>query len=221
MHGLDGHAPLHERERHAVEVGQLRVIVTFMLRETLEHQRVGHQYAYAVAPVQAVVALRHLVQCVYHHLHLCGVEAGNAGLLLAVGAGAVQALVYAFGPGHHLVVADAGIEQLGCKRGLIVALVVGPVAGPVLDGVGQEEHLAAGGSRHGLHRAVFKEGILKHTLLADAVEEVRLARRSGPYLRDVTVHAGERRQACLGADYLPLRIVHQRVGRHVAFDVAA
>ena len=214
-----GHAALEQRQGLAVEVGQLRILVSVVGREALEHQRIGHQDADAAASRYLRPGCGHVVQRVDHHLHLRGVVARDALLALAVGTGAVQPLVDALGPRHHLIVGDVRVEQLRGECGLVVPLVVGPVARPVLDRVGQEEHLAAGRCGHRLHRSVFEVGRLEDALAEPSVVVVRLARGAGPDLGDVAVHARQRGQTRLRTDDLPLRVIDQRVGRDVALHI--
>ena len=220
VHDTNRHAALHERHGQAVEVGQLGVVVSHdRPGGALEHQRVGHQHANAFRPGHLVVRERHIVQRIDHHLHLGGVKTRDALFPVAGGAHAVQSLVNTVRPGHHLVIIVRRIEQLGGKRGLVVPLVIRPVARPVLDRVGQEEHLPPRGRGHRLHAAILQESGLEHPLAGHPVEIVRLARGAGPHLRDIPVHAIQRRQAGLRAHDLPLGVVHQRVGRHVAAHV--
>ena len=141
------------------------------------------------------------------------------GTFLASGRDAVESLVDAVGPRHHLVVGNLRIEQLGRERGLIVAAIVLPILGTVLDGVGQEEHLPAGGAGHRLHASVFQESRLEDTLARDTIIIIRFARRARPDLRDVAVATLHRGKRGFGRYNLPLRVVEQRVRRHVALHV--
>ena len=83
--GLDGHPSFEQRQRLTVEVGKLWVFISVVRRETLEHQRICHQYAESFASGQFIIGQRHTVQGVNHHLHLCGIETGNAFFLVAIG----------------------------------------------------------------------------------------------------------------------------------------
>ena len=83
--GLDGHTSFEQRQRLTVEVGKLWVFISVVRRETLEHQRICHQYAESFASGQFIIGQRHTVQGVNHHLHLCGIETGNAFFLVAIG----------------------------------------------------------------------------------------------------------------------------------------
>ena len=215
----DWDAPLQDRHRHPVEVAQLRVFVTGMGGEALEHQGVAHQDADPLRPGECVLGQGHVVERPDHHLHHRGVVLGDADPFLAVRALAVQTFIDALRPGHDLIVRDPGIEQLGRERGVVVLLVVDPVTRPVLDRVGQEPDPAAGRRCHGCHAAVFQVGGLEGALLEDTVEVVRHPGRAGPDLGDVAVDAGHRSQACFRADDVPLGIIKQGMGRDITFHV--
>ena len=218
MDGLHGHAAFHERESLAVEVRKLRIVVPLVPDAPLEHQRIAHQHADTVRTGDFVVRNRHAPQRVDHHLHLRRVVARYA-LPLAGHGIQEKPLVNAVGPRHHLVIGNAGIEQLRGKGRLVVDPVIGPVARPVLDGVGQEEELAARRLGHRLHGTVLQIGVLEDTLPAHPVETGRRTRSSGPHLCDIAVDARQRGETRFGAYDLPRRIIDQRMGRHVTADL--
>ena len=219
MCGADGYAAFEERKRQTEEVGQLRILVAFVHGHALEHEGVGHEHGKPLTAAHLIVREWHFVQRIDHNLHLGGETAGNVCALLAVGTYAVQTVIDTFGPGHHLEVGDVGIHQLRGKGGLIVALEVVPVSGLVLNGVSEEEHLAAGGRGHGLHGTILQIGRLEDALGLASVEIVLGSRRARPHLCDVAVHTLQRCQAGFGRDNLPLRVIDQRMGGHIALDV--
>ena len=189
MHKANRNTALEQRQRLPVEVGELRVIVACMHREALKHERIGHQHANALRAVHPVFRQRHIVEGIDHHLHLGGIKARDFFFGIAGGARLVQPFVNPFGPGHHFIVGNHGIEELRGEGGLVVFLVVHPVARPVFNRVGQEKHFPSGGASHGFHGAVFEKGIFKDALLLQTVVKRRFARGARPHLRDVSVHA--------------------------------
>ena len=190
VRNTDGHASLEQRKRLAIEVGELRVVVTFDWSRP-----------------DFILGKRHEVKRVYHHLHLCRVETRDVSPLVATGTHLVQAFVDAVWPRHDFVVCNLWIEQLSRESGLIVAFVVLPVLCSVLDWVGQEEHFATSGPCHRLHTAVLEESGLEDTFFGLAVEVVGFARGSCPDLCDIAIAALQRGERSFWRHYLPLRVV--------------
>lgn len=91
----------------------------------------------------------------------------------------------------------------------------------VFDRIVQIPDGTAGGTHQILHRAIFQKGGLKRARTDLAAIAIRLARRAGPDLGNVTVTAVELREAGFRADDAPLRVIEQTVRRHIASDMAA
>ena len=210
-----------ERQGEAVEVGHPRIIVTVVKRETLEHQGIAHEDGDARRPVRARIGHRHVLEGVRHDLHHGRKCLGNADPFVRTGGFRIEVFIDPVRPGHDLVIGNLRIQELGRIGGLVVPAEVFPVPGRIFDGVRQEPDAAAGRGYHRRHAAVFQVGGLEDPLLALAPVPGRDAGGSGPYLRDITVHAVQRGQGGLGAHDFPLGIVQEGVRGNVTLDVAA
>ena len=222
MHNFHRHATLEQWQCKTVEIAQLWAVVTLDRRRgALKHQRIGHQHGYTLTAAHAIWAHRHRVERIDHHLHLGGVESRNAYAIVACGALAIKAFVDTVGPRHHLIVVIVGVQKFCHKSGLIIALIVRPVHGAILYGVGKEVDAALGGRCHTLHAPIFEKCGLKHAFAATPVIVVGRARSAGPHLSNIAINHRQRSKTRLRAHYLPLRVVDERMRGHIASYVLA
>ena len=125
-------------------------------------------------------------------------------------------------PGRYLVVGDFGMEQGSGNSAVVVFTVVYPcVARVVLDRVGEIPHSSARSANKLLHYAVFKESRLECTLFAKSAVHVLTAGSTRPDLRDITVDCRQVDECGFGGNYLPLRVVDERVRRNIEAEKSA